>query len=649
MMRVVIRIVLAAMASLLLATEGWTQPLALSYPSPTYNNVNIFGNATIGGALGISGAATFSGGMAGTLTGHATLDLPLTGGNVSGDSTFSGSGTGLTVTNNTTIGGTLGVTGAATFSTINGTVYPVGADPTGVTDSTAALQAALTAGAGKAVVFPPGTYKVNATALLYSPGTTISGYGATLVAGSGYAGVGTYPTGEAGGEVLLNVGYAASSLAPYNVTIEGLTINCVASEASVNGIGARMAQGVRVKDVQLWNCGTGTRFMATDDTRVESSLSDGSINAAFDHFDGPTNAKIIGNTIRHPGAYASLFNAGSPNATTQIADNFEFIGNTVTFSSPNSSAQTALLYGPLGSALHPLGAHTYRIVGNDFDLGGLSIAAAVLQGAPGNYVISGNTFRNGTGTASAVYVRPEVEGSSSTVPSGITVEGNTVYNWTTTSALFVISAGSYQRISGNVATGSTYAYLVNLAGSTSAVAEGNVGAAGTSGRILTAGATTPLAIDPDADNGKFVVTGGFQFGTAASAGVLSTYSPDVAWTPVLSFGGASTGITYSTQSGYYTQIGKLVYYNAQIVLTNVGSATGNALISGLPGTPVGGGFGAVVRYYANMPSVVSAPFAQQSSGSLILYQAGSSNVANLTNTNFEASTTLNISGWYMTP
>jgi hypothetical protein len=61
---------------------------------------------------GIVTAQTFSG----ALTGHASLDLPLAGGTVTGGTTFSGSGTGLAVTNNATIGGTLGVTGAATFS-----------------------------------------------------------------------------------------------------------------------------------------------------------------------------------------------------------------------------------------------------------------------------------------------------------------------------------------------------------------------------------------------------------------------------------------------------------------------------------------------------------------------------------------------------
>ena len=105
-MRVAIRLVLAALASLFLATEGWAQ-----YPSPTYNSVNILGNATIGGALGIAGSATFHNGLIGTLTGHASLDLPLTSGTLSGVLTLPG----LIDSGNATVGGTLGVTGATTL------------------------------------------------------------------------------------------------------------------------------------------------------------------------------------------------------------------------------------------------------------------------------------------------------------------------------------------------------------------------------------------------------------------------------------------------------------------------------------------------------------------------------------------------------
>lgn len=51
------------------------------------------------------------------------------------------------------------------------------------------------------------------------------------------------------------------------------------------------------------------------------------------------------------------------------------------------------------------------------------------------------------------------------------------------------------------------------------------------------------------------------------------------WIPTLSFAGASVGITYSTQIGNYTQIGNIVYYYFNVVLTNKGSSTGEARIS----------------------------------------------------------------------
>lgn len=54
--------------------------------------------------------------------------------------------------------------------------------------------------------------------------------------------------------------------------------------------------------------------------------------------------------------------------------------------------------------------------------------------------------------------------------------------------------------------------------------------------------------------------------------------------PVLTFGGQTTGITYSAngQAGLWTQIGNTVYINAFINLNDKGTATGNAIITGLP-------------------------------------------------------------------
>jgi len=54
------------------------------------------------------------------------------------------------------------------------------------------------------------------------------------------------------------------------------------------------------------------------------------------------------------------------------------------------------------------------------------------------------------------------------------------------------------------------------------------------------------------------------------------------FTPTVTFGGGSTGITYSTQSGYYYRFGEIVIFTTLIILTSKGTSTGNAQIESLP-------------------------------------------------------------------
>lgn len=51
------------------------------------------------------------------------------------------------------------------------------------------------------------------------------------------------------------------------------------------------------------------------------------------------------------------------------------------------------------------------------------------------------------------------------------------------------------------------------------------------------------------------------------------------WNITLAFGGLSTGITYSTRTGYYTKVGNIVNLSGYMVLTSKGTATGAATIS----------------------------------------------------------------------
>lgn len=92
--------------------------------------------------------------------------------------------------------------------------------------------------------------------------------------------------------------------------------------------------------------------------------------------------------------------------------------------------------------------------------------------------------------------------------------------------------------------------------------------------------TSPVSV-ANGGTGLTTLTGlALGSGTSALTGV--TYVPLTSFTPSLTFGGASTDITYDHRTGYYIRIGSLVYYKIDIQLTDNGTATGSAAITGLP-------------------------------------------------------------------
>jgi hypothetical protein len=104
-------------------------------------------------------------------------------------------------------------------------------------------------------------------------------------------------------------------------------------------------------------------------------------------------------------------------------------------------------------------------------------------------------------------------------------------------------------------------------------------------QTLTSGSlSTKMTITSDGYLRMASGTGGIQFnGDTAAANALDDYE-EGQWTMAVAFGGASTGITYSTNVGTYTKIGRQVTVNGYIALSSKGTATGNATIEGLPFT-----------------------------------------------------------------
>jgi hypothetical protein len=112
------------------------------------------------------------------------------------------------------------------------------------------------------------------------------------------------------------------------------------------------------------------------------------------------------------------------------------------------------------------------------------------------------------------------------------------------------------------------------------------------------------------------------------------------WSPILQFGGGSTGITYATQTGRYTKIGNRVFLTAQIMLSAKGSPTGNATITGLPfnqvsSTPTMHG-SMVVTHYFNLASITGylTGFIGSGESTATLRLGGATGTTDLTDTNF---------------
>lgn len=119
-----------------------------------------------------------------------------------------------------------------------------------------------------------------------------------------------------------------------------------------------------------------------------------------------------------------------------------------------------------------------------------------------------------------------------------------------------------------------------------------------------------------------------MFGTAATS-----------WTPGVAFGGSATGVTYSTQTGSYTRIGDIVIAMFYIELTNNGSGSGAATITGLPITSANAthNFGALSGFQVTANGALITGQLTARVGPNVttasLFQQGATSVAALTESN----------------
>ena len=131
---------------------------------------------------------------------------------------------------------------------------------------------------------------------------------------------------------------------------------------------------------------------------------------------------------------------------------------------------------------------------------------------------------------------------------------------------------------------------------------------------------------------------------SSDANTLDDYEEGT-WTPGVSFGGASVGVTYSSPSGTYTKIGRQVTCVGRMVLSNKGSSTGVANITGLPFTVASGepNYAGLSFSYIDSMTFAAVPMGRTNAGSTNIDLSETSNAGaatDLTNSDFTNGTAL---------
>jgi hypothetical protein len=123
-------------------------------------------------------------------------------------------------------------------------------------------------------------------------------------------------------------------------------------------------------------------------------------------------------------------------------------------------------------------------------------------------------------------------------------------------------------------------------GSNTQVQYNNAGAFGgisgvtTDGTRMTASTTIGVGGATPSTSGSGITFPATQ-SPSTNANTLDDYEEGT-YTPLMTFGGASVGQTVQGATGWYTKVGRLVNFHHYLSLTNKGTSTGTAVITGLP-------------------------------------------------------------------
>jgi hypothetical protein len=161
---------------------------------------------------------------------------------------------------------------------------------------------------GGTLLIHPGTYRIGGTIFLKS-GTRVIGPDATLVASKDWQiDSDKSPPQSQGYSAIANQGFAASEIVDHDITVQGLSFDYSSlPRGNAHAIAFRKARRIQVLDCTFAGGGNATAMLACQTTSVARCMSHGTLNCAYDHWEGCRNATVTDCVAVCKNAYGILF------------------------------------------------------------------------------------------------------------------------------------------------------------------------------------------------------------------------------------------------------------------------------------------------------------------------------------------------------
>lgn len=380
----------------------------------------------------------------------------------------------------------------------------------------------------------------------------------------------------------------------------------LSSIANANSVSATAARTLRVVgsvitgNVTIGSSSGQAMTVTLSSTRVGGNATTSGSGALIYDADSIPAGTLSGNTTPSPIVNPAIGGTGVNNGTRTITlggnlttsgafnSTFTMTGTTgVTFPTSGTLATTSQI--PAGAALTKADDTNVTLTLGGSPTTALVNAASVTAGWTGTL----SSARGGTGANNTATTGTILRGNgtnfvptTATYPATATGTGTVLRadgtNWSATTATFPNTTTANQLL---------YSSATNTVGGLATAANGTLVTDGSS--VPSISSTLPSAVQNNItavnSAANTLSIGGSTKTFTSGAANIPTFSAITSFSPGIAFGGGTTGITYGSQTGFYRTI---TYPNGTIevavwgllTLSNKGSSTGNATLTGLPVT-----------------------------------------------------------------